>query len=388
MKRPQILSARFVETVRHPGRFGDGRGGHGLSLLVKPMTNGRLSKSWSQRFRIDGIPRNIGLGKYPVVTLAAVRKKVLANVRTIDEGKNPFERVKSVPNFETALDIVIGIHASGWKDSSKSEKQWRASLRDYALPKLGKKSVADITTADVMAVLLPIWNTKRETARRVRQRIGAIMQWAVAEGYRDDNPAGDALGAALPKNTQRRQHQRALPFNEVASAIKKIRNSNAYKSTILCFEFLTFTAARSGETRLATWDEIDFNKRTWTVPASRMKAKLEHRVPLSDRALEVLAEAQELSNGADLVFPSIRGKALTDNTVSKLLRELEIGAVPHGFRSSFRQWAAERTNVPREVCELALAHANSDRVESAYQRSDLFELRRGLMQQWANYISQ
>ena len=387
MKRPQILSARFVETVRHPGRFGDGRGGHGLSLLVKPMTNGRLSKSWSQRFRIDGIPRNIGLGKYPVVTLAAARKKALANVRTIDEGKNPFERVKSVPNFETALDIVIGIHASGWKDSSKSEKQWRASLRDYALPKLGKKSVADITTADVMAVLLPIWNTKRETARRVRQRIGAIMQWAVAEGYRDDNPAGDALGAALPKNTQRRQHQRALPFNEVASAIKKIRNSSAYKSTILCFEFLTLTAARSGEVRFAQWSEINLKERLWTIPAKRMKAKLEHRVPLPSHAIEVLVEAQELSNGADLVFPSIRGKPLTDSTISKLCRENHIGCVPHGMRSSFRQWAAERTNVPREVCELALAHVNSDRVEAAYMRSDLFEQRRELMQDWSDYLS-
>ena len=387
MKRPQILSARFVETVRHPGRFGDGRGGHGLSLLVKPMTNGRLSKSWSQRFRIDGIPRNIGLGKYPIVTLAASRKKALANVRAIDEGKNPFERVKSVPNFETALDIVIGIHASGWKDSSKSEKQWRASLRDYAMPRLGNMAVDRITTSDVMAVLLSIWNNKRETAQRVRQRIGAVMKWAIAEGHRDDNPAGEAIGAALPKNSVIRTHQRALPFNEVAAAIKKVRNSGAYRATVLAFEFLVLTAARSGEVRCATWDEVDFDKRTWIVPASRMKTKLEHRVPLSERALEVLAEARELSTGTGLIFPSVQDKVLSDNTVSKLLRELEIGAVPHGFRSSFRQWAAERTNVPREVCELALAHVNSDRVEAAYQRSDLFEQRRKLMDAWAQYLS-
>ena len=172
MKRPATLSARFVETVRHPGRYGDGRGGHGLSLLVKRMINGRFSKSWSQRIRIDGIPNNIGLGAYPIITLAAARKAALANRRAIAEGRNPRERKARIPTFAQAAETVIALHAQTWKNSGKSVAQWHASLRDYAMPRLGKKSVAAITSADVLCVLTPIWNTKRETARRVRQRIG------------------------------------------------------------------------------------------------------------------------------------------------------------------------------------------------------------------------
>ena len=219
---------------------------------------------------------------------------------------------------------MIEIHAAGWKDGGKSAAQWRASLRDYAMPRLGRRRVADISTADVMAVLLPIWNDKRETARRVRQRIGAVMKWAIAEGHRGDNPAGEAIGAALPKNGVVRQHQRALPHAEVGAALAKVRGSDACRATVLAFEFL--------------------------------------------------------------VFPSLTGKALSDSTLSKLCRENAIGCVPHGMRSSFRDWAAECSNAPREVCELALAHVNSDRVEAAYRRSDLFERRRRLMETWASYL--
>ena len=244
-----------------------------------------------------------------------------------------------------------------------------------------------ISTADVMEVLLPIWSTKRETARRVRQRIGAVMKWAVAQGYREDNPAGDAISAALPKNSVRRRHQRALPHAQVAEALGRVRASKAHRATALAFEFLVLTACRSGEVRGARWDEVDDAAATWTVPPERMKAKLEHRVPLSERAVAVLDDARELAERSGLVFPSPTGRVLSDSTLSKLLRELRIGAVPHGFRSSFRDWAAERTDVPREVCELALAHVNNDRVEAAYRRSDLFEKRRDLMAAWAAYVS-
>ena len=387
MKRPKRLSATFVNTVNVPGRYGDGRGGHGLSLLVKPASAGGFSKSWAQRIRLDGKAANVGLGAYPVVTLARARQRALANARIVSEGRDPRDRASRAPNFEQAVEAVIGIHAENWKDGGKSPAQWRASLRDYAVPKIGAKRVDRISTADVMEVLLPIWSTKRETAKRVRQRIGAVMKWAVAQGYRDDNPAGDAISAALPKNGVRRQHQRALPHAMVAEALGRVRASKAHRTTALAFEFLVLTASRSGEVRGARWDEVDDSAATWTVPPTRMKAKLEHRVPLSNRATAVLNDAREMADHSGLIFPSPTGRVLSDSTLSKLLRELGIGAVPHGFRSSFRDWAAEKTEVPREVCELALAHVNSDRVEAAYRRSDLYERRRQLMQDWADYLA-
>ena len=199
-----------------------------------------------------------------------------------------------MPTFAEAVETVIAIHREGWKDAGKSEKQWRASLRDYAMPRLGRRRVDQITTADVMAVLIPHWHTKNETMRRVRQRIGAVMKWAVAQGHRGDNPAGDAISAALPKNGGVRRHQRALPFGEVGDALQKVKTSGAHRPTVLAFEFLVLTACRSGEVRLATWDEIDFDTATWSVPANRMKSKRNHRVPLSGRALEIL---QEIADG-------------------------------------------------------------------------------------------
>ena len=214
------------------------------------------------------------------------------------------------------------------------------------------------------------------------------MKWAVAQGHRQDNPAGDALGAALPKHSIVKKHHRALPYAEVADAIATVRASRAHWATVAAIEYLVLTASRSGEVRKARWDEVDLETATWTVPADRMKMQREHRVPLSERALQILAEASEWADGSGLVFPSVTGRPLSDNTLSKLLREQGISAVVHGFRSSFRDWCAECSNAPREVSELALAHVNSDRVEAAYMRTDLFERRRALMQSWADYISE
>jgi len=260
-------------------------------------------------------------------------------------------------------------------------------LRRVGRLRLGRLRVDRIKAPDVMRVLLPIWNEKRVTARRVRQRISAVMLWAIAQGYREDNPAGAAVGAALPKNGVRPQHLAALPYAEVAGAIATVRGSGAYPATGLAFEFLVLTACRSGEVRGARWEEVDLEAREWRIPAARMKTNREHRVPLSSRALAVLEEAQALADGSGVVFPSERGRALDGAAIVKLVRDLGIGAVPHGFRSSFRDWAAECTDAPREVCELALAHVNSDRVEAAYRRTDLFERRRALMEQWAAFLA-
>ena len=222
----------------------------------------------------------------------------------------------------------------------------------------------------------------------MRSRIGAVMKWAVAQGHRADNPAGEALAAALPNNAGRRVHHKALPHVEVGAALRKVRGSDAYRGAVLALELLVLTATRSGEVRTADWDDIDMEGAVWTIPAERMKAGLEHRVPLSDRALRVLDEARrELTHGDGILFPSPTGCVQRAQTLAKLLHGRGIDAVPHGFRSSFRDWAAECTDAPREVCELALAHVNRDRVEAAYRRSDLFDRRRTLMQQWADYLA-
>ena len=236
-------------------------------------------------------------------------------------------------------------------------------------------------------VLAPIWHEKPETARRVRQRIGAVMQWAVAMEYRAENPC-DRVAATLGRQRDVVRHMRALPHAEVASAVATVRASRATTAAKLAFECLVLTAARSGEVRLARWKEIDLEADVWTVPAERMKANREHRVPLSTRAAAILEAARALGNGSDLVFPSPRAKPLSDMTLSKLLKEQGIQAVPHGFRSSFRDWASEETNYPREVVEAALAHQVKDKVEAAYARSTLFERRRRLMGHWAAYLTE
>ena len=386
MERPNRLSAAFVRNANVPGRYGDGRGGHGLSLLVKPRSTGGSSKSWSQRLLIASKPVNIGLGAYPIVTLAEAREQALQNRRVVAQGGDPRAKPRSMPSFAVAVESVIAIHAKSWKQGGKSEDQWRSSLNTYVFPELGDRPVNQIQPRDVMRVLLPIWSTKPETARRVRQRIGAVMKWAVAQGYRTDNPAGDVLGAALPSNSAAQEHFRALPHAEVGKALETVRGSRAHKGTALCFELLTLCAVRSGEARYARWDEIDFENTTWTIPADRMKAKRIHRVPLPEQALRVLEQARFLVDRSGLIFPSPTGRVLSNSTLSKLFRELNLGCVPHGMRSSFRDYCAELSDAPREVCELALAHVNSDRVEAAYRRSDLFERRRELMQAWADYV--
>ena len=387
MERPTRLSAPFVKNVEEPGRYGDGRGGHGLSLLVKSRVGGGTAKSWSQRLWIRGRRVNVGIGRYPTITLGGARSACLKNARTVAEGGDPrVDRASSaVPTFASAADAVIELKSGSWRDGGKSASQWRASLRDYAIPRLGRLEVSEIKTSDVLQALTPIWHEKPETARRVKQRISAIMDWSVAAGFRGDNPSGEALNAVLPKNSGTKRRQRALPHSDVRGAIERVRASEcAWPSTKLCFEFMVLTATRSGEARGAVWNEFDLDSKSWTIPASRMKGSREHRVPLSDMALGVLSDAEFQYGGSGLVFPSPTERPLSDSTMSKLLRELGVDAVPHGFRSSFRDWCAE-TGRPREIAEAALAHTVKG-VEGAYFRSDLFERRRELMQSWSAYL--
>ena len=379
--RTQRLTARFVETVTEPGRYGDGgRGSHGLILNVHRQATGRISRSWIQRIRINGRHTHLGLGAYPVVTLAGARATALANRRDVANGIDP--RTGGVPTFAEALDAVLAVRRGAWRDGGKSERQWRASLRDHAGP-LMRKPLDAIGSDDVLKVLAPKWNTRRETMRRVKQRIGQVMQWGIAGGHVAVNPV-DALGAALPTNGARRVHHRALPHADVNGALLTVDASNAWWATKAAFRFITLTAARSGEVRGMTWDELDMDAAVWTVPGDRMKAGKPHRVPLSEQAMAVLAKAGTLRDGSGLCFPSQSGRIMSDNTISKLLRELGIPSTVHGMRSSFRDWCAE-TGKSRELAEAALAHTVGG-VEGAYFRSDVLDRRRALMEAWARYV--
>jgi len=262
-------------------------------------------------------------------------------------------------------------------------------MTTYAFPNLGSKRIDQISGSDVLAAISPIWNEKPETARRVKQRLSTVFKWAMANGWRTDNPA-ETITKALPKHDRSKtEHRKALPYDQVGGAIAQIRNSDAGMTTKLAFEFLVLTATRSSETREAVWSEFDLEKGVWTIPAARMKAKKPHRVPLPPRCLAILAEAKSLKRDTDdLVFPGTKDtKPLSDMTLSKLMKDLKIAAVPHGFRSSFRDWAGETTAHPREVIEFALAHVIKDKAEAAYARSDLFDKRRALMNDWAAFIS-
>ena len=383
MNRPKRLSAVFVKTVNTPGRYGDGRGGFGLSLLVKESSTGRFAKSWSQRLRINRQPFNVGLGTYPIVTLARARELALENARAVEAGGDPRVKVPTIPAVEECLERTIEVLRPGWKNA-KTEKNLRAVMSEYVLPVIGRKPIDGITPSDVLGFLVPLALNKPAIARKAKMGLSQTFKWAIAQGLRADNPADQNIAAALPKLTTR-EHHRALPFGEVGGAVQTVQNSGAWLGTKLAFEFLVLTAARSGEVRLAEWSEIDLEAALWTIPAARMKSGREQRIPLSGAALAVLEIARQLSDCGGLVFPSSRGKPLTDSTVSKLLREAGIAAVPHGFRSSFRDWCAH-ANVDRQVAESALAHSVGDATEAAYLRSDLLALRRTAMTAWSEYL--
>ena len=374
------LSAAFVRTVKEPGKYGDM---HGLILRIAP---GR-SRQWVWRGTVHGRRRDLGLGAVDYVTLAEARALAFQYRKMARQGLDPAAtRARAVPTFAELAEVVIGEHEAAWRNGGKSAAQWRASLRDYALPVLGKMPVDKITTPDVLSVVGPLWATKHETARRVRQRVCKVLDRALADGHRETNPCA-ALGAALPKVGNGRKHHKALPYADVAGALAAVEATAALPATKGAFRLMVLTAARSGEVRGMRWGEVDMGSATWTVPAERAKTGRAHRVPLSGAALAVLREARERTGGDGLVFASVRGKALTDVAVSKLLLENKIGAVPHGFRSSFRDWAAECTNFPREVAEHALAHVEGSASELAYRRTDYFERRRELMNQWAAYVT-
>ena len=372
------LTAARVRALDTPGKYYDQ---HGLILRVAPGG----SKQWVWRGTIRGRRRDIGLGAVAYTTLAEARDKAYEYRKIARAGGDPTasHHRRTIPTFAQAAERVIEAHRGGWKEGGKSEENWRSSLQRYAYPHIGSMTVDEITTADLVRVLLPIWHDERETARKVKTRIGVVMRWAIGEGHRTDDPAGPALTAALPRYTTPAKHVASLPFGEVAAALARLDSSpGMWRPTVACLWFIAATVARSGEARLATWKEIDLDTKTWTVPGGRTKTSREHVVPLSPVAVAALEEARSYGGRTGLVFPSPTGRTLSNGALSRFTRDE--GFTPHGLRASFRTWCAE-TGVLREVAEAALAHS-AGVVERAYQRSDLLAARREVMDDWARVL--
>ena len=385
------LSALAVKGLDKPGRHPDG---NGLYLYV--ATKG--SKSWVQRIVINGRRRDIGLGSYPTISLARAREKVHANRVAVADGQDPVKEKREarkaarspapfIPTFAEAAAKVIELRRPTWSNP-KHAAQWQSTLATYAFPLIGNMPVSEIDSNDVFEVLTPIWTEKHETASRVRQRMEAVFNLAITKTLRKDNPASKAILSALPQVSELENHHKALHYSEVPAALATVRESTADLITRLAFEFLVLTAARSGEVRLSTWSEIKLRSATWTVPAERMKARRVHRVPLTGRCLEILSQARELSPPeGSLIFPSRSSKHLSDMTLSALLRRLDIPAVPHGFRSSFKDWCMD-TDPDDErwfLSEAALSHPLGNSTQKSYARGDLLEPRRPLMEEWAEF---
>ena len=364
-------------------RKGDGRG---LYLVVQPSG----AKSWIQRIAIDGTRTDIGLGGFPDVSLAQARERSHEVRAAVAGGRDPRQRERDeLPTFAEVAEMYLKANAPTWR-SAKTAATARARLEQYAYPAFGNRRIDRITQSDVLDVLLPDWAAKPATSHKLRQQVRAVFELAAAHEWIASNPAGEAIKRALPNIPQQVAHHEALPYADVPDALRAVEDCGASLTVRLCFRFLVLTAARSGEARGARWDEIDLDRRVWTIPAERMKSKRIHRVPLSDAALAVLERARPLANKTGLVFPSARkrGGMLTSFALGDLVkRRCELDATVHGFRTSFRTWCMETTDTPWAVGEAALAHTLGNATEQAYARSDLFERRRALMQQWADYVT-
>ena len=378
------LTAVAVRALTAPGRYGDGDG-----LYVDVAPGG--ARAWIVRVQANGKRRDIGLGSLKLIGLADARTAAADIRRKVRAGGDPVadrreaRRMVAVPTFIEAAKACHAEYLPTWKNE-KHAWQWLATLEAHAFPVLGKRTVDRIDAPDVRDVLAPTWLKTPETARRVRQRIGAVLDWAHGKGFRDAPLIVKALSASLPRQPKASRHYEAMPWHDIPAFVRTMHASDKGSEGVkLALEFLILTAARSGEVRGALWREIDREGKLWRIPADRMKAKRSHNVPLSGRALAIIDRMAEVREGdAALIWPGQDGsKPMSDMTLKMALRRLGLSADPHGFRSSFRDWVSEATAYPEAVAEAALAHAKGDKTEAAYARSDLLDKRRALMIDWS-----
>jgi integrase len=389
-KIAKVLGALEVKRLSEPGLHPVGTV-PGLRLSVK--TSG--SKSWILRTTIGPKRCDIGLGGYPAVTLAAALQRARETLDEIRAGIDPIAKRRTQKDaitwtFKACAAAYIASHEPSWKNA-KHTQQWHNTLKTYVYPIFGYKHVRDVETADVTTAIRPMWATKNETMVRVRNRIELVLSWAAAQGYRPKgfNPAAwrGHLDQVLPKPSKvnKRQSFEAVPVDDMHGFMQRLRSVKGMSAR--CLEFAILNACRSGEARGAAWAEIDMQSGTWSIPAARMKANRPHRIPLSAAALTLL-EGMPRFEGTDLIFPGRdTAKTLSDMSLTLVMRRMKLTAVPHGFRSTFTDWTAERTAYPAEVREMALAHAIGNDTEAAYRRGDLFDKRRQLMGEWAAFLN-
>jgi integrase len=379
------LTALQVKRAK-PGRHGDG---DGLYLVVSDSG----SRKWVLRVQANGKRRDLGLGSAGDVSLSEARDAAADMRRAVRRGEDPSaERRRAreaIPTFREAAKMVHAEHRPSWKNP-KHAAQWLKTLEDYAFPRLGDLPVNQIDGPLIRDVLAEIWLAIPETARRVRQRIGTVLDYAHAKGWRETETSLRSISRGLPKQPRNNGHFHAMAWQEVPAFVAGMAETLRAGETVrLALEFLILTAARSGEVRGARWSEIDLKEKAWSIPAERMKGGRAHRVPLSARAVEILERMKALRRTDDpdchIFEGSKPGRPFSDMTMAMPIRRAALPITVHGFRSAFRDWAAESTSFPREVAEKALAHAVRDRVEAAYQRGDLFEKRREMMDAWALY---
>ena len=381
MGKLTVLKAKAMTKV---GLHADGG-----TLFLRVAPGG--SKQWIQRISINRKRHDLGLGSFPHVSLQRARERAFANKTAVLNGKDILsERRKeqTMLTFQQATERYYEENKNQWRDNYR--KKWASALHKYAMPRLGRVPVNRITSQAVLDVLLSIWSKRSAQARILRQRIRSILEWAQAHGFVTENVAGECIEGGLPSTPAVKEHHRALPYLNLPKALRMIDESESSLSARLCFRFIALTACRSGEARNATWGEIQGN--TWNIPAFRMKMKHDFRVPLSSAAMAVMEQAATLRNSSDLIFPSTtkRGVALSDMAISAVLKRVGLAeqATVHGLRSGFRNWAAEKTNADYATMEMSLAHAVGNTVERSYASSDLYEKRKILMQQWADFLEQ
>lgn len=381
MTAPKLSATSLTKLRKTPGRYGDGGG-----LFLEVGANG--AASWLVRMQKAGKRRDFGLGSLDKVSLADARKARDLVRGQFEAGLDPVverKKAEGVPTFKVAALAVHKAQKKAWSEG-KHQSQWIRTLETYAFPVIGDLPVNKIDNHAILNVLGPIWIDKNETARRVRQRIGAVLDWAFVKGYRETEAPMRALGKGLPRVTAARGHHEAMPFTDVAGFMARLR---AGEDTMgrLALEALVLTAARSGEVRGAVWDELDLEAGLWSIPAERMKRKKPHTIPLSPAAVAVFKRALALRTGdAALVFPGlVKDKSISDATMAKVLKVMGETAKPHGFRSSFKDWAGEVGGFPNELSEAALAHAVANKSEAAYRRGNLLDRRRAMMTAWADY---
>ncbi len=374
------LTATAVKAAKASGRYGDGRG---LFLLVGE----RDSASWIVRVQKNGRRRDIGLGSASKVSLSRARELAEKARSQVEAGIDPVaerRKAKGIPTFCQAAETVFDANSGKWSNG-KHLWQWKRTLEMFAYPAIGDLPVSEVTATQVHDLLAAIWLEKPETARRVRQRVGMVLDWAFSKGWRETEAPMRSISKGLPRQPRNAGHHAAMPYADVPAFLSSVRAKQTWGR--LALEAAILTAARSGEIRGATWDEVDLDAGLWTISAGRMKARREHVIPLSAAAKRVFQRAAELRTaGAKFVFHGARrDKPISDMTLIKVLRDMEQPFTAHGFRSSFRDWVSETTSFPGELAEAALAHAVGNKTEAAYRRGNLLEKRRKLMDAWGNY---